>query len=36
MQGSYKKTEAGRMKLDYERPLMAYAYLAQSGAQNDI
>lgn len=22
------------MKLDYERPLMAYAYLAQSGAQN--
>lgn len=24
------------MKLDYERPLMAYAYLAQSGAQNDI
>lgn len=36
MQGSNKKTEAGRMKLDYERPLMAYAYLAQSGAQNDI
>lgn len=24
------------MKLDYDRPLMAYAYLAQSGGQNDI
>ncbi|MDX5993771.1 phage tail tape measure protein [Ectopseudomonas alcaliphila] len=24
------------MKTDYERPLIAYAYLAQSGAQNDI
>ncbi len=24
------------MKIDYERPLLAYAYLAQTGAQNDI
>lgn len=24
------------MKFDFERPLVAYAYLAQSGAQNDI
>lgn len=30
------RIEAGRMKLDYDRPLIAYAYLAESGAQNDI
>ncbi|AEA67075.1 Hypothetical protein; putative membrane protein [Pseudomonas brassicacearum subsp. brassicacearum NFM421] len=30
------KVEAHTMKLDYERPLIAYAYLAQSGAQDDI
>lgn len=30
------KVEAQKMKLDYERPLIAYAYLAQSGAQDDI
>ncbi|WP_144938310.1 hypothetical protein [Pseudomonas alabamensis] len=28
--------EAVRMQTDYERPLIAYAYLAQTGAQNDI